>query len=125
MNSPQSKLNNAPNLVDPNFGNARASVVNRAHRVIRAQALTMREERQKKQSLWVPVVIFSVLMLLMCYAIWFLLDGYDLTPNGVPDASDQMMLFLLWSLPVTAMLLGTVWFKRERGRMGGNGEVTR
>ncbi|WP_263381112.1 hypothetical protein [Granulicella paludicola] len=125
MNSPQSKVKEATHLMDTDFGNARASVVNRAHRVIRAQALMMREEKQKKQSLWVPVVIFSALMLVMCYAIWFLLDGYDLTPNGVPDASDQMMIFLLWCLPVTAMLLGTVWFKRGRGRVGGNGEVTR
>jgi hypothetical protein len=122
MSSPQSKQTN---LVDANFGTARASVVNRAHRVIRAQALMMREEKQKKQSLWVPVVIFSTLMLLMCYAIWFTLDGYDLTPNGVPDASDQMMIFLLWCLPVTAVLLVTVWFKRGRGRLGHNGEVTR
>ena len=124
MSSPNSQWHDVPELVEADFGNARASVVNRAHRVIRAQALSMREERQK-QSLWLPVVIFSSLMLLMCYAIWFTLDGYDLTPNGVPDASDQMMLFLVWSVPVTAMLLGTVWFQRGRGRAGANGEVTR
>jgi hypothetical protein len=87
-------------------------VVNRTHRVVREQALTMREQRSKSRSLWVPLGIFSVLMLVICYAIWGMLDGYDLTPNGIPDASDQMMILLLWSLPVTALVLGLVWFKR-------------
>jgi cytochrome c-type biogenesis protein CcmH/NrfF len=36
----------------------------------------------------------------------------------MPDASDQMLLFLLWSLPVTALVVGLVWFKRSRGRTG-------
>jgi cytochrome c-type biogenesis protein CcmH/NrfF len=52
-----------------------------------------------------------------------MLDGYDLIPNGIPDASDQMMILLLWSLPLTAVVLGLVWFKRGHGRMGGNSEV--
>jgi len=104
---------------DDNLMAARAKVVNRTHRVVREQALTMREQRETSRSLWVPLGICSVLLLVICYAIWFMLDGYDLTPNGVPDASDQMMILLLWSLPVTAVAL--VWFKR--GRTNGNGEV--
>ena len=44
-------------------------------------------------------------------------------PTGIPDASDQMMILLLWSLPVTAFLLGLVWIRRGRSRT--NGEVTR
>jgi hypothetical protein len=95
---------------------ARGRVVNRAHRVVREQALSMREQRSKSRSLWVPVTISSILMIAICYAIWGLLDGYDLTPNGVPDASDQLMVLLAWSLPVTAAVLGMVWFKRARGR---------
>ena len=106
---------------DDNLMAARAKVVNRTHRVVREQALTMREQRETSRSLWVPLGICSVLLLVICYAIWFMLDGYDLTPNGVPDASDQMMILLLWSLPVTAVALGLVWFKR--GRTNGNGEV--
>jgi cytochrome c-type biogenesis protein CcmH/NrfF len=43
-------------------------------------------------------------------------------PNGVPDASDQLVILLLWSLPVTALVLGLGWYKRGRNRMG-NGEV--
>jgi membrane-associated HD superfamily phosphohydrolase len=106
--------------------NARAVVVNRTHRVVRAEALTLQEQKQKSRSLWVPLAICSTLMLVLCYAIWFMLDGYDLTPNGIPDASDQMILLLLWSLPVTIVILGVVWVKRGRGRFGnGSNEVSR
>jgi cytochrome bd-type quinol oxidase subunit 2 len=105
--------------------NARAAVVNRTHRVIRAEAMTMREQKQKSRSLWVPLAIVSVLLFVLCYAIWFMLDGYDMTPNGVPDASDQMILLLVWSLPVTCAILGVVWLKRGRNRAGQNGEVSR
>jgi hypothetical protein len=93
---------------------ARSLVVNRTHRVVREQALTMREQKSKTRSLWVPLGISSMLLVAICYAIWGVLDGYDLTPNGIPDASDQLMILLLWSLPVTAAILGMVWFKRAR-----------
>ena len=102
---------------------ARATVVNRTHRVVREQALHLQERRKTSRALWVPLTICSILLLSVCYAIWGMLDGYDLTPNGVPDASDQMMILLLWLLPVTAVVLGMVWFKRGRGRLGGNNEA--
>jgi hypothetical protein len=112
--------------MNPHFQNgingARAAVVNRTHRVVREQALEMREQRQKERSLWVPLSICSVMLVVVCYAIWVVLDGYELIPDGVPDASDQLVLLLLWSLPVTALVLGLGWYKRGRGRMG-NGEV--
>ena len=97
-------------------GGARSVVVNRTHRVVREQAISMREQRSKSRSLWVPLAISSVLVVAICYAIWGMLDGYDLTPNGIPDASDQLMILLLWSLPVTAAVMGLVWFKRARTR---------
>lgn len=102
-------------------GAARAHVVNRTHRVVREQALTMREHRSRKRSLWAPIIICSSLLLIICYAVWGMMDGYDLTPTGIPDASDQLLIFMLWSLPVTAVLLGLVWFRRGRSRA--NGEV--
>ncbi|WP_158819767.1 hypothetical protein [Granulicella sp. S156] len=103
---------------------ARASIVNRTHRVVREQALVMQEQKQRSRSLWVPLGIFSVLLVGLCYAVWAVLEGYDdLAPNGLPDASDQMFLLLLWSLPVTAVLFGLVWFQRGRNRA--NSEVTR
>ncbi len=100
---------------------ARASVVNRTHRVIRAQAVTLREQKRRSRSLWIPLGICSLLLLVICYAVWGMLDGYDLTPTGVPDASDQMFFMLLWSLPITAVLLGLMWFRRGRNRL--NDEV--
>lgn len=102
-------------LDNPDFGTARSEIVNRTHRVIRDQALRMREQRSRSRSLWVPLAISSSLLLVICYAIWGMLAGYDLTPTGIPDASDQvLLLLLLWSLPVTAVALGLIWFRRGR-----------
>lgn len=94
--------------------NARASVVNRTHRVVREQALDMRAQQDRKRSLWIPLAIFSVLLPVICYAAWAMLDGYDLTPNGIPDASDQLVVMMMWFIPVTALVLGTVWLRRSR-----------
>jgi hypothetical protein len=104
-------------------GAARAQVVNRTHRVVREQALVMREQQSQRRSLWAPVLICSSMMLVICYAIWGMMDGYDVTPTGIPDASDQMMILVMWSLPVTAFVLGLVWIRR--GRNPANNEVTR
>lgn len=102
---------------------ARGVVVNRTHRVVREQALNLREQRQKSRSLWVPLGIFSFLMPAICYAIWSVLDGYEPNQIGIPTASGQMLVFMLLSLPVTAVVLGMVWFKRGRGRSGGDSEA--
>jgi hypothetical protein len=101
------------NIPDSNT-NARASVVNRTHRVVREKALVMRAERELKRSLWVPLAIFSVLLPVICYAVWAMMDGYDLTPTGIPDASDQILVMMMWFIPVTALVLGSVWLKRSR-----------
>ncbi len=94
-------------------GAARATVVNRTHRVIREQALTMRAQRNRSRSLWAPLGICSVLLVVVCYAVWTILAGYDLTPTSIPDASDQMLFFLLlWSVPIAAVGLGIIWFRR-------------
>ena len=92
-------------------GNARAEVVNRTHRIVREQALTMRAQQARSRSLWVPIGICSTLLIVVCYAIWAMMDGYDLTPNGIPDASDQLPVLLLWFLPVTALALGFIWLR--------------
>jgi len=95
---------------------ARATVVNRTHRVVREQAENMREQRKRSRSLWVPLGICSLLLMALCYSVWFMLDGYDVTPSGIPDASDQIMLLLIWALPAIAGVLGLVWYQRERER---------
>jgi hypothetical protein len=91
---------------------------------VREQALVMREQQSRKRSLWAPLLICSSLMLIICYAVWGMMDGYDVTPTGIPDASDQMMVLMVWSLPVTAFVLGLVWIRRGRNRANNN-EVTR
>ena len=120
MNSPQDfrPSMNSANSTDPtrpmNF-TARASVVNRTHRVVREQALVMREQKQRSRSLWVPLGIFSMLLVGLCYAVWAVLEGYDeLTSTGIPDASDQLAVMMMWFIPVTALVLGSVWLKRSR-----------
>jgi hypothetical protein len=104
---------------------ARAAVVNRTHRVVRERAIHLREQREKRRSLWAPLLIVSSLMAVICYAIWAMMDGYDLTPTNIPDASDQLAILLVWLLPVMAAVLGAVWYKRGSGRMGNNGEAQR
>ncbi len=104
---------------------ARASVVNRTRRVVHDQALRMRADRSRSRGLWAPLAICSALLMVICYAIWGVLAGYDLTPTNIPDASDQMtFVLLLWSLPVAAVALGLVWFRRGRGAHENAGERT-
>ena len=117
-------MNRTSNAQQPAYGNrlstaARSSVVNRTHRVVRERALEMREQKERSRSLWVPVAICSTLLLITCYAAWALLDGYDLTANGVLDGSYQMLVFLAWSLPVTILVVGLVWMQRVRTRANG------
>ena len=100
--------------------NARAAVVNRTHRVVREQALALQAQRKRSRSLLVPVAICSTLLLITCYAAWALLDGYDLTANGVLDGSYQMLIFLAWSVPVTILVVGLVWMQRVRSRTNGD-----
>lgn len=103
---------------------ARASVVNRTRRVVLDQALRMQQERSRSRSLWIPLTICSTLLAVLSYAVWGVLAGYDLTPTNIPDASDQMLfLILLWSIPVAAVALGLIWFRRGRTHEGG-GEST-
>jgi hypothetical protein len=123
MSTSQEKITTDAAENRPFNGGARAQVVNRTHRVVRAQALDMREMRSRSRSLWAPLLICSSLLMVIFYAVWGVLDGYDMTPTSIPDASDQVFLLLLWLLPVTAFVLGLVWIRRERHRA--NGEAPR
>ena len=98
---------------------ARSSVVNRTHRVVRAQAVTLREQRSRSRSLWVPVALCSTLLIVVCYAVWSMLDGYD-SAEGIVDASDQLFIFLLWLLPASALLFSYIWSQRSRKDAGFN-----
>ena len=96
--------------------NARASVVNRTHRVVRERAKTMAAQRSRARSLWIPLAVCSSLLLIICTAVWSALEAYDVTPGGVPDASNQFLVLCLWFLPVSMALLAVVLFQRARKR---------
>ena len=93
---------------------ARASVVNRTHRVVRERAKTIAARRSRFRSLWIPLAVCSALLVILSTTVWSVHDQYDVTPNGVPDASNQFLVLLLWFLPVSLALLALVLFRRAR-----------
>ena len=88
---------------------ARARMVNRTHRVVRERAQDIRSRRSRIRSLSIPLAISSAFVVILCTAIWSLLDQYELAPTGIPDASSQIFIFLLWFFPCSAALLALVW----------------
>lgn len=98
---------------------AGAAMVNRTHRVVRERARKMQAYRSRVRSLWIPLTICSALLLMICSAVWTVLDGYELTPIGIPDSSDQFLILLLWFFPLSMALLVMVLFRRMRSRSGG------
>jgi hypothetical protein len=111
MNQPFDK-----GLSQDNGSAVRGSVVNRTHRVVRERAKTIAARRSRFRSLWIPMAVCSSLLVIICTAVWSALDGYDVTPNGVPDASNQFLVLCLWFLPVSMALLAVVLFQRARKR---------
>ena len=112
---------------DLDRGNARASRVNRTHRVVQERAKTIAARRSKIRSLWLPLLLFSVLLVGICIAVWVVVDEYEIaaagTPGGIQAASYQWLVPLFWSIPVSAALLAVVWFRKTRGDTGrGPGE---
>jgi hypothetical protein len=105
-------------LPDANMA-ARASIVNRTHRVVRERAKRLESHRSRVRSLWIPLTVCSAFLVMSCYAVWTFLDSYELIPTGVPDAGEQFLVLLLWFLPVSMALLVTVWLRRMRKRPGG------
>jgi hypothetical protein len=93
---------------------ARASVVNRTHRVVRERAQSLAIRRSRVRSLWIPLAVCSALLIILSTAVWSILDQYEVTPTGVPDASNQFLVLLLWFLPVSMALLALVLFRRAR-----------
>jgi hypothetical protein len=95
---------------------ARASAVNRTHRVVRERAQSIAARRSRIRSLWIPLAICSSLLIILCTTVWSLLDQYDVTPTGLPDASNQYLVLCLWFFPVSIALLALVLFRRARRR---------
>lgn len=102
---------------------ARASVVNRTHRVVRERAKNIAVRRSRVRSLWIPVAVCSSLLIILSTAVWSLLEQYDIAANeaaatavGLPDSSNQFLVLLMWFLPVSMALLALVMFRRARKR---------
>ncbi len=87
--------------------------VNRTRRVLRERARTMEARQTKLRSLAIPLSVSGGLLVVIFFAVWSVLDQYEVTPTGLPDASQQMLVLLMWCLPLTVALLGIIWFKRS------------
>jgi protein-S-isoprenylcysteine O-methyltransferase Ste14 len=99
--------------------NASAVVVNRTHRVVRERAKTMKEQKNLIRSLFIPLLVCGGLLAVLVSALWSVLDEYEIAPTGLPDASQQMLVLSLWCLPLSAILLGVVWFRRSAATKNG------
>jgi hypothetical protein len=95
---------------------ARPSVVNRTHRVVRERARSIAARRSRVRSLWIPLAVCSSLLIILSTAVWSILDQYEVNPTGVPDASNQFLVLLMWFLPVSMALLALVLFRRAHKR---------
>ncbi len=95
---------------------APARMVNRTHRVVRERAKTMAARRSRIRSLWIPLAVCSSLVIILCTAVWSVLDQYEATPNGLPDASNQFLVLCLWFFPASMAVLAVVLFRRHRRR---------
>ena len=90
---------------------ASAVIVNRTHRIVRERAASMQARKSKTKGLCIPLSISGSLVTMICFAVWSVFEQNDVTPNGIPDASQQMFVFLLWCLPLSAAVLTVVWYR--------------
>ena len=104
-------------------GNARAVIVNRTHRVVRQRAVCMQAMRSRQRSLMLPLLLCSALLVTVCYAVWSEFEQSEISSTGVPEASSQIFVLLMWFLPVSLAALGTVWLRS--GRDGADDEAAR
>jgi hypothetical protein len=101
---------------------ARAGVVNRTHRVVRQRAAVMQARRSYVRSLMVPLAICSVLLVLVCAAVWTGLYQFEAAEAAEAvqadvaalDANNHLLVALLWFVPVTLAMLGAVLFRFMR-----------
>ena len=104
---------------------ARAGVVNRTHRVIRHRAKVIKARRTHVRGLMLPLILCSVLLLLTVAAVWSGLYQYqaagaaeavqaDVAALAGSDAYDHLLVVLLWFVPVSLAVLGTILFRRSR-----------
>jgi hypothetical protein len=104
---------------------ARASVVNRTHRVVRQRAKLMQARRSHVRGLMVPLILCSILLILTAVAVWSGLYQTqaaeaaeavqaDVAALAASDANNHFLVMLLWFVPVSIVLLGTLLIRRAR-----------
>ena len=108
---------------------ASSKLVNRTHRVVRERAQVLKARRSRVRSLMVPLAVCSALLILTVAAVWTgmydyrgAVDAYQDAAGALQDVSstiaaasdDEFMVVLLWFVPVTMAVLGTVWVSRSR-----------
>ena len=94
---------------------APAALVNRTHRVIQQRAAAIPSRRSRLRSLTIPMLSCAAVLVVVCTAVWSVLDQYELKPTGVPDASSQMLVFLLSLLPRSTLVLALFFSDRASG----------
>ena len=92
---------------------ASAEVVNRTHRVVRERARKLEAQRSRVRSLWLPLVVSGSMLAVIIFAISAILEQDELVPIGLPDANQQVLVLMMWCLPVTLLLLAVVLFRRN------------
>ena len=102
-------------------GTASAAMVNRTHRIIRERATNIQAQKSKFRSLLFPSVVSAGLLLAVVCAAWVMLDEYDVAPVGLPDASQQIFVLMLWCLPISAVALAVVAFRRAGSKSDSGG----
>ena len=102
---------------------ASAAMVNRTHRIVRERANTLQARKKTVRSLLIPAIVSAGLLFAVVCAAWVMLDEYDVSPVGMPDASQQIFVFLLWCLPISLAALAVVAFRRtgSKADTGGRG----
>jgi hypothetical protein len=101
---------------------ARAGVVNRTHRVVRERAKAMQEKRSRDRSLMLPLGLCSALLILTAFAVWTGLYEYqaaevvqaDVAALAAAETANHFLVVMLWFVPVSIVLMVTVWVRRSR-----------
>ena len=121
---PNSQVNDptfAQSVCDVELAN-RGGVINRTHRVVRQRATVIKARQNRVRSLMLPLIVCSVLLILSAIAVWSGLYQnqaaqaaeavQDVAALTTTDSSDEFLVVLLWFVPVSLALLGTVWLRR-------------
>jgi hypothetical protein len=91
---------------------ASAAVVNRTHRVVRERASKLQDQRKKVRSMWIPLSVSAALLAVLATALWTAFEDFEGSSAGLPNTSG-MIVILLWSVPISAMILAVIWSRRS------------